>query len=72
MGPVLVAVLIAAAGLTYDISVNALQNWYDVTYTDAFWTYRVPDSPALRQVAHEEAEIDRLMRGQDFVAPRDQ
>ena len=72
MSPVLVALLIAAAGLTYDVTVNALQNWYDVTYRDAFWTYRVADSPALRQVAHEEVEIDRLMRGTGFVAPRDQ
>ena len=72
MSSVLVAMLIAVAGLTYDVSVNALQNWYDVTYKDAFWTYRVTDSPALRKVAHEEVEIDRLMRGTDFVAPRDQ
>jgi hypothetical protein len=58
------------AGISFDIGVNALQNWYDVMYADAFWSHRVTDSPALRQVASEELEIDRLMRGQDFVTGR--
>jgi len=58
------------AGLTFDVGVNALQNWYDIMYADAFWSHRVTDTPALRQVAREELEIDRLMRGQDFVAGR--
>jgi len=72
MGPFSMALVIVGgtfvAGLTFDIGVNAVQNWYDVMYADAFWSHRVTDSPALRQVAREELEIDRLMRGQDFVA----
>jgi hypothetical protein len=55
------------AGLTFDIGLNAMQNWYDIVYADAFWNSRVTDSPALREVAKEELEIDRLMRGQDFA-----
>jgi hypothetical protein len=54
-------------GLAFDMGINAAQNWYDVVYQDAFWSHRVQDSPALRQVAREELEIDRLMRGEDFV-----
>jgi hypothetical protein len=74
MGSLILALVVAggtfAAGLTFDVGVNALQNWYDVIYSDAFWTYRVTDSAALRQVTQEEVEIDHLMRGQDFVAQR--
>ena len=72
MGPLSMAIVIVGgtfiAGFTWDISVNAVQNWYDDIYAGAFWSHRVADSPALRQVAQEELEIDRLMRGQDFVA----
>ena len=74
MGPFSMAMVIIGgtfvAGLTFDVGVNALQNWYDIMYADAFWSHRVTDTPALRQVAREELEIDRLMRGQDFVAGR--
>ena len=75
MGPFSLAMVVVGgtflAGVTVDIGLNALQNWYDIVYADAFWTNRVTDSPALRQVSREELEIDRLMRGQDFVAERD-
>ncbi len=64
----LTLVLVFTGGLVFDMGVNAAQNWYDVMYADAFWSHRVADSPALRQVSREELEIDRLMRGQDFVA----
>jgi hypothetical protein len=67
MGPLSLAVFFVG-GLVFDMGINAAQNWYDVVYQDAFWTHRVEDSPALRQVSREELEIDRLMRGQDFVA----
>lgn len=71
MGPFSMAMVIVGgtflAGLTFDIGLNAVQNWYDVMYADAFWAHRVTDSPALREVAREEVDIDRLMRGQDFV-----
>jgi len=72
MGPFTLAMLIVGGtfvgGLTFDVGINAMQNWYDVMYADAFWSHRVTESPALRQVAREELEIDRLMQGQDFVA----
>ena len=72
MGPFGMALVIVGgtflAGFTFDIGVNAVQNWYDDFYAGAFWGHRVTDTPALRQVAREELEIDRLMRGQDFVA----
>ena len=55
------------AGLTFDMGVNALQNWYDVVYQDAFWSGHPVDSPAMRDLAREERDIDRLMRVQDFV-----
>lgn len=62
--------MVFLGGLAFDVGVNATQNWYDVVYADAFWSHRVTDSAALRQVSREELEIDRLMRGQDFVARR--
>jgi hypothetical protein len=72
MGPFSLAMVVIGgtflAGLTFDIGINAMQNWYDVIYADAFWSNRVTDTPALRDVAREELEIDRLMQGQDFVA----
>jgi hypothetical protein len=72
MGPFSLAMVVIGgtflAGLTFDIGINAMQNWYDVIYADAFWSGRVTDTPALRDVAREELEIDRLMQGQDFVA----
>ena len=66
MGPIALAAIVIGtsfiASLTFDIGVNSLQNWYDTVYQDAFWSYRVTDSPALRDLAREEAEIDRLLR----------
>ena len=74
MGPFSLAMVVVGgtflAGVTIDIGLNAVQNWYDVMYENAFWSSRVTDSPALRRVTLEEVEIDRLMRGQDFVAER--
>ena len=71
MGPLAVAAFIIGAAfvanLAFDVGINAAQNWYDTVYTDAFWSYRVTDSPALRDLKREEVEIDRLMRGEDFV-----
>jgi len=60
------------AGLTFDMGINALQNWYDVVYQDAFWSHPPsPDSPSMRDLAREEHDIDRLMRAQDFVTERE-
>ncbi len=55
------------AGVTFDMGVNALQDWYHVLYQDAFWGQHPIDTPALRDLAREEREIDRLVRMQDFV-----
>lgn len=60
------------AGLTFDMGINAMQNWYDTVYLDAFWSHHPSkDDPALRDLANEERNIDRLMRAQDFVTGRD-
>jgi len=59
------------AGLTLDVGVNTLQNFYPEMYGDAFWGHKLGPSPSLDRVAREEADIDRLMRGQDFVIDRD-
>jgi hypothetical protein len=76
MGPLSLAVLFVAgtfvAGLTFDMGINALQNWYDVVYQDAFWGHHpAASSPAMQALAKEEHEIDRLMRAQDFVISRE-
>jgi hypothetical protein len=70
MGSLALAALIASgtflAGFSLDIGINAAQNWYDVVYQDAFWSSRSRDSPALRELALEEAEIARLLDSPDF------
>lgn len=59
------------ASLTFDMGINALQNWYDVVYQDAFWSQHPVDNPVMHDLAREEREIDRLMRAQDFVTMRE-
>jgi hypothetical protein len=59
-----------AANLAFDVGINTLQNWYDTVYEDAFWSKRVKDSPALRALAVEEAEIDRLMNEKSLAGQR--
>ena len=59
------------AGLTLDVGVNTLQNFYPEMYSDAFWSHKPGASPSLQRLAREEIEIDRLMRGQEFVIDRD-
>jgi hypothetical protein len=75
MGPLsLTAAIIIgtfAAGLTFDMGINAMQNWYDVVYQDAFWSHHPVDTPAMRSLAREESNIDQLMRAQDFVTTRE-
>jgi len=75
MGPLsLTAAIVAGtfvAALSFDMGVNALQDWYHVVYQDAFWAAHPVDSPALHDLAREEREIDRLMRAQDFVTMRE-
>jgi hypothetical protein len=53
------------------MGINAMQNWYDVVYQDAFWSHHPVDTPAMRSLAREESNIDRLMRAQDFVTTRE-
>ena len=52
-------------GITFDMTINAAQDWYGTVYDDARWSYRVNDSPALRDLAREEAEIRRLLEADD-------
>ena len=59
------------AGLTFDMGVNAVQNWYDIVYQDAFWANHPVDTPMMRDLSREERDIDRLMRAQDFVTQRE-
>lgn len=54
------------AGITFDIAVNTAQDWYPTVYGDATWTYRVKDSPALRDLAKEEAGIDRILQSENL------
>ena len=75
MGPLsLTAAIVVGtfvAGLTFDMCINAVQNWYDVMYQDAFWSHHPVDTPEMRALTREERDIDRLMRTQDFVTERD-
>jgi hypothetical protein len=75
MGPLgLTAAIVVGsfvAGLTFDMGVNALQNWYDIVYQDAFWANHPVDTPAMRDLSREERDIDRLMRAQEFVTQRE-
>ncbi len=52
------------AGITFDMALNAAQDWYPTVYGDAAWSYRVKDSPALRDLAREEAGIDRILQSE--------
>jgi hypothetical protein len=71
MGPLTLAALVAGgafvASMTFDVGLNAMQNWYDVIYADAFWSTRVGDTPVLRALTREEAEIDRLLQSEDYA-----
>jgi hypothetical protein len=75
MGPLsLTAAIVAGtfiAGLTFDMGINAVQNWYDVVYQDAFWAHHPVDTPTMRDLKREESDIDRLMSAPDFVTDRD-
>lgn len=75
MGPLsLTAAIVVGtfvAGLTFDMGINAVQNWYDVMYQDAFWSHHPVDTPEMRALTREERDIDRLMRTQDFVTERE-
>ena len=76
MGGLTFAAMVAGgtllAGLTFDVGLNAVQNWYDVVYADAFWSHRVGETKAMRELTREEAEIERLLKSEDFSqdAPR--
>ena len=74
MGPLsLTAAIIVGtfvAGLTFDMGINAMQNWYDVVYQDAFWAHHPVDTAAMRDLKREESDIDRLMQAPDFVTDR--
>ena len=65
MGGFSLTSLIAAGALmgavAFDVTVNAVQDWYQVMYADAFWANRVTDTPALRDLSQEEAQINALL-----------
>jgi hypothetical protein len=76
MGPLSMTALFVvgtfAAGLTFDMGINAVQNWYDQVYLDAFWAHHPSaNSPEMRKLTAEEQQIDKLMRAQDFVTERE-
>jgi len=76
MGPLSMTALFVAgtfvAGLTFDMGINALQNWYDTVYLDAFWQHHpTANSPEMLKLSAEERQIDKLMRMQDFVTERE-
>lgn len=55
-------------GITFDMSLNAAQDWYGTVYDDARWSYRINDSPALRDLSREEAQIRKLLEADDGAA----
>lgn len=71
MGPFAIAALVAGtafvASLTFDMGLNVAQDWFNTVYTDAFWSTKVSDTPAIRELTKEEAEIDRLLQSEDFA-----
>jgi hypothetical protein len=70
MGPMAMAAAVVVASslanLTIEFGLNTLQNWSDVVYRDAFWSAYHVTSPEMGQLAHEEAEIAKLMVKPDF------
>lgn len=64
----LVALGLFVGGLAFDMTVNAVQDWYQIMYHDAMWSNRVQDSPALRALTQEEAEINRVLNNSEFAS----
>lgn len=63
-----VALGLFLGGLAFDVSLNAVQDWYQTMYADAMWSNRVQDSPALRALSKEEAEINRVLNNSEFAS----
>jgi hypothetical protein len=57
--------------VTIDIMVNAAQDWYHVVYADAFWSNRITDTPALRDLGQEEEQINALLRASEQFSGRE-
>ncbi|RJF84122.1 hypothetical protein D3877_05825 [Azospirillum cavernae] len=72
MGPFSLTTAVVAASLlgtvVIDVGMNTLQNWYDTFYADALWSSRPVNGELDRQLKKEEAEIDKLMREENFVS----
>ncbi len=67
----LTTALVAATilgSVAMDVGMNTLQNWYDTFYADALWSSRPINGELDLQLKKEEAEIDRLMREDNFVS----
>ncbi|AWK86932.1 hypothetical protein [Azospirillum thermophilum] len=66
----LTALVITASVLgsvAVDVGMNTLQDWYQTFYADALWGNRPATSELDHQLRKEEAEIDRLMREDNFI-----
>ncbi len=74
MGAFSMTGLIAAGALVgavaFDVTINAMQDWYQIVYADAFWANRTTDSPVLRDLAREEAQINEMLRASPDFADR--
>lgn len=72
MEPFSLTTAVVAASLlgtvVIDVGMNTLQNWYDTFYADALWSSRPINGDLDRQLKKEEAEIDALMREENFVS----
>ncbi len=72
MEPFSLTTAVVAASLlgtvVIDVGMNTLQNWYDTFYADALWSSRPVNGDLDRQLKKEEAEIDALMREENFVS----
>ncbi len=66
----LIAVGAVVGALAVDVTVNVLQDWYQVVYADAFWANRVTDAPALRDLAREEERINEMLRASSDFSER--
>jgi hypothetical protein len=72
MGPFSLAAVIVTGTIIAGMGINALQNWHNTMYSDAFQQHHpMADTSAMRNLANKERDIDRLMRTQDFVTERE-
>lgn len=56
--------------IALDVTINAMQDWYQTFYADAFWSHRVTDTPGLRDLSREEARINEMLRASSEFSQR--